>query len=148
MIEPATSALEACRRYERECTEIARLTREIGHALDDCPTLDPRNPNLMIAMKGEWTHLKALYKAVGWGDSEDPEILSPDEVDEILRGDESLEEGKWEIVNYNGDPPANMACPHCLKAHRAVQARKAARQRFGAAKRYVRRVGKVAASDD
>jgi len=140
------SAVEACRRYEHECAKVARLTKEISDALSECPTLDPQNV-FDMTIQGQWTHLRALYKACHWIHPDDCRGMFHYEIEHIPSGAKIIAEiecGEWEIIGYDGDMPADMACPHCLKAHWAVQARKEARQRLGAAKRLVRHAGKRA----
>lgn len=141
------SAVEACRRYEGAAADVARLTKEIGDALKECPTLDPetRFADEFGPMPGNWTHLKAVYKAVVPREPDDAYRTTPDYAGRLFAGDEAMPAA--DIPGFPGDPPADMSCPHCLKAHRAIQERKAARQRLGSAKRYVRSVGKRAGAE-
>lgn len=135
------SALSACRQYENAATEIARLTKEIGDALMECPTLDPEEGIAGVGpMPGQWTHLKAVYKVIVPTGPEDARRIGSDEATRILAGDDPMPSD--EVPGLPGDPPSDMECPHCLKAHRAIQERKSARQRMGAAKRFIRSVGK------
>jgi hypothetical protein len=112
--------MEACRNYVRWQQEIKRLTFEIAFALGKCSGI---KGTLLadFADNGDETHLADVYRGYTGGDPYEPDqcYYSSDEVVEHLA-----------------------ACEHCLAAHRAIQERKAARQKFGAAKRWVIRVGK------
>ncbi len=137
------SAIEACRQYEAAAFEINGLTKAIGDALMECPTLDPAPglPETPGGIPGNWTHLRFLYKAI----VSDSVLVGPEMATAVLCGDVTFDEGEWEVPGFHGQWPESMACEHCLRAHELIQRRKEARQRFGAAKRYVRMVGKRSA---
>lgn len=105
-------ALAACRDYVHWQAEIKRLSGAIGGHLYKCHKNRPSDEAVSE------THLAEAYR---------PDIdeyrttyLRPDEVFEFLRE----------------------VCPHCLAAHGLIQERKKAKQKFGAAKRWVARIGK------
>jgi hypothetical protein len=96
--------------------EVKRLSQAIGSALADCyETQCPPGSDTKIV-----EHLKDAY------------TLDCDNEDYGRR------------YLTNGDPALYLAetCPHCLAAHNLIQDRKAARKRFGIAKRRVSMLGR------
>lgn len=114
MNDQAQSALAACQDYVHWKAVIKKLSSDIGAHLHLCQTNEAK----------EWgpvneTHLSKAYRPEHIND--ETIYMAPDEIIEFLRE----------------------ACPHCLAAHKAIQERKAAKQKLGAAKRWISRVGKV-----
>lgn len=109
----------ACIEYARARAAVGTASKKIGDALAACADdqydkLDPDCWHLSNPVE----HLKMAY------------ALSNDE------------NGVYH-ANHDGDPAEYLAgvCQHCLSAHHAVQERKQARQRYGAAKRRVAFLG-------
>jgi len=132
-MSPEHKALRACADYARLHIEIKRLTLEMGEALDRCPGVSGnRLPADWLTCTGEEaaahhgdaTHLKEAYTPKIEGDQYEPH--------QVWMSD-------FEIREYLA------ACPHCLAAHEAIQARKAARKSLGAAKRAITMIGRAAA---
>jgi hypothetical protein len=122
-------ALAACREYVRWQNEIRRLSEDIGGNLNLCHL--QRNEDqaasseaLPLRAAVNETHLKIAYTPEINHDAIFPErdYLSPDEVVEYLTAS---------------------GCKYCLQAHHLIQKRKVARQKFGAAKRWIARIGKA-----
>jgi hypothetical protein len=113
-------AMEACRNYVHWQQEIKRLTGEIAFALAKCPGI---KGTLLVDLSanGDETHLADVYR----GYTEDDPY-----------GPEQRYYSEEEAVEYLS------VCEHCLSAHRSIQERKVARQKFGAAKRWIVRTGK------
>jgi hypothetical protein len=110
--------------------EIADLKRQVGNHLSKCPgmhgyllvdsaTADNQTLAKMIA---DCTHLKAAY--------------TPDVEDDGAYSQWTVYMTDAEIREYLA------ACPYCLAAHEAVQARKAARRSLGATKRFIGMLGR------
>jgi hypothetical protein len=108
-------AMAACRDYVRWQAEIKRISGAIGGHLYLCNRIG-LDSNAVNA-----THLAEAYRPdVGeWRTT----YMTPEDVVEYLQEH----------------------CPHCLAAHLLVQERKTARQKFGAAKRQVSKLGKAGA---
>ncbi|MGF7131942.1 hypothetical protein P3T40_003425 [Paraburkholderia sp. EB58] len=124
---PEQKALLACTDYARLSGEIRRLTVEIGEAIDKCPGV---NGDLQPAADDGWyaryqkdrPHLKEAYEPDLQGYPPEAVYMEPDDIEEYLA-----------------------VCPRCLAAHKAIQARKAARKSLGAAKRAITMIGRAAA---
>ena len=117
-------ALEACRAYSQWQGEIRRLTRAIGDALCACEGI---NGDLQKWDEGgDETHLKDIYR----GYTEEGYQV----------GEQHYHYTDAEVVEHLTEH----GCTHCLAAHRLIQQRKAARQKFGAANRWIGKLGKAA----
>lgn len=116
-------ALRACADYARLNAEIKRLKIEIGDCIAKCPGVFYKeihnSKGDLIAMNATGTHLTEAYAC----DTDDSGryFLEPVEQIKVLS-----------------------ACPPCLAAHEAIQARKAARRSLGAAKRAITMLGRAA----
>lgn len=110
-------ALDACRKYVAAGAEIKRLTKAIGDTLDKCPGTG-RQAETEESFRP--THLREWY----------------------VHGDRL---GEWGFMGCGGpDYKADFkACPHCVLADSLIQERKAARQTYGAAKRFIGKIGKA-----
>ncbi len=110
-----SKAIAACQSYVRAMTEIRVMTGMIAAALNDC---GGATPDTSGDDEYKPTHLKNYYK----------------------RGDLAGELG---FMGYNGPDYKEEfeACPHCVLADKLVQERKSARQRLGAAKRAISKIG-------
>lgn len=108
-------ALKACQDYRYWKTEIERLSNGIGGNLHMC---------LVDDIQGRKTHLSEVYEGYIEVDYCGPERIyyDPDEV--VKRLTES-------------------GCKYCLAAHHLIQERKRAKQKFGAAKRWIMQLGKL-----
>lgn len=110
------SAVKACADYARLMREIASLKTALGDHLGKCPGV--RTPE-----HGDSTHLGLAY------------------IPELSGGSEYYEPTQvWKSESQIRDFLA--ICPHCLAAHEAIQARKAARRSLGAAKRQISLIGR------
>jgi hypothetical protein len=121
-------ALKACADYARLTREIASLKTALGDHLGKCPGVEPEgepcHDDFDFAV-GD-THLKIAYT---------PHMSSGSDYYEPT-----------EVWNNEAQIRAYLAvCPHCLAAHEAIQARKAARRSLGAAKRQIGAIGRKAA---
>lgn len=124
----------ACREYAAAHAEIKHIAREIGQAFAECDHVQQlawlkANPGKEIWAAPQFEHhLKAAY-AMDRGPS-----------------DSGYGEDRY-YANHDDDVEGYLAevCPHCLAAHLAIQKRKAARKRFGIAKRRITVLGKAAA---
>ena len=123
----AEKALAACIAHAKAKDEIARLSTEIGEHLCRCPGVngetDADAPS--IPFKDHQTHLARSYEP-------------------------RLDDGYFEPVRSflsNKEIVALLTeeCSHCLAAHNAIQTRKQARQKLGAARRWITRIGREAA---
>lgn len=119
-------ALKACADYARLTREIASLKTALGDHLGKCKGVEPEDApcheDFDVAV-GD-THLRVAYT---------PELSESDyfEPYRVWKGDKQIR--------------AYLAiCPHCLAAHEAIQARKAARRSLGAAKRQIGLIGRKA----
>jgi hypothetical protein len=119
-------AVAACARYVRLRMEIKRLTRGISNALSGCPGVEGRINEVWLETTEaheDMTHVKRAYAGevvvTGW----EPYLRHYSDAELI----EQLS-----------------VCPHCLAAHEAIQARKAARKSLGAAKRAITMIGRKA----
>lgn len=112
-------ALRACADYARLSGEIASLKSALGDHLGKC--VGVRTPEL-----GDSTHLSVAYT---------PEVV---ESDSHYEDAHNVFMTDVEIRKYLA------ICPHCLAAHEAIQARKAARRSLGAAKRSISMLGRAA----
>lgn len=123
---PEKRALRACVEYARLQIEITHLGREIGRALGECQGIaGKRHPVEIIGgnaftlfNESDPTHLSVAYECDR--DESGRYFMEPDEQLDFLS-----------------------ACPHCLTAHHAVQARKKARKSLGAAKRTITMIGRA-----
>lgn len=121
----SSKALKACADYARLNAEIKRLTTVIGEHIGKCPGV---NGDLQPADDDGWyarankdrTHLKEAY-------TPDVQGFPPERV--------FMEDA--DVLEYLAD------CPHCLAAHEAIQARKAARKQFAAVKRSIGAIGRA-----
>jgi hypothetical protein len=125
-------ALRACADYARLTHEIAELKRKVGNHLSKCPGMHGylltdsayADNQTLAKMNADCTHLKAAYT---------PEV-------------ESSPVDHWNVYMTDAEIREYLAvCPHCLAAHEAVQARKAARRSLGATKRFIGMLGRAAA---
>ena len=123
---PEQRALAACRELVAATAEVKRLSCLIGESLNACPMM---NDPIEYGPKGPITHLSRAYASEeveydrGYGDGGcDYRKEWLDECD------------KREIL---------AECPHCLAAHNAIQERKVARKRLGAARRAVTMIGRT-----
>ena len=124
-------ASKACADYARLSADIRRLTREIGDRLSGCLGVEGRLKlpdcasagEAMEYQKGDETHLARAYRG------------------EVV-------DGVWEpyLRHYSASELVEQlsVCPHCLAAHEAIQARKAARKSLGSAKRAITMIGRKA----
>lgn len=125
----------ACVEYVAAKDEIKRLGKAIGAALEACTSARAdalfKSGNFRARFSAEakahddGTHLKTAYSM-----AQDPDSYygvfyehHDGDVEEYLRG----------------------VCLHCLKAHQLIQERKAARKRFGIAKRRISMLGRAEA---
>lgn len=120
-------ALRACADYARLNAEIRRLSNALSENLSKCPGqhgyLLSNNAAEWAKQEADCTHLKAAYT---------PEV-------------ESSAYEQWTVYMTEAEIREYLAvCPHCLAAHDAIQARKAARRSLGAAKRYITMLGRAA----
>lgn len=114
---PEARALAACRELLAARKEVERISHLIGDNLNACPLMkDP----IEYGPKGPVTHLAMAYA------SEDIE-------NDHGHGGTHKE---WNNQHLLDD------CPHCLAAHNAIQERKLARRRLGAARRAITLIGK------
>jgi hypothetical protein len=121
-------ALKACANYSRLTAEVKRLTRLLSDSLSGCPGV---NGHLQLPVdrlfdqaaheshNADETHLKRAYAA------------------------ETDDDGQY-FLTHGEQMEVLSACPHCLAAHEAIQARKAARKSLGAAKRQIGLIGRKA----
>ncbi len=124
---PEQKALKACVDYAHWSAEIKRLTTVIGDSLAACPGVNDHlqftgigfSPAEVDRFHADETHLRRAYASDM--DDDGTSWLSRSEQMEILS-----------------------ACPHCLSAHEAIQARKAARKSLGAVKRQIGKLGRKA----
>ena len=121
-------ALKVCADYARLSAEIKRLTRLLSDSLAACPGVNghlqltaewPFDQESINLMNADETHLKRAYAV--YTDEDGSYWSTRSEQLEILS-----------------------ACPHCLTADAAIQARKAARKSLGAAKRAITMIGRKA----
>ena len=118
-------ALSACRELVACRTEVERLGGIIGNALGSCHdefarAQEKKNSSLWEAKWETYeSHLSTAYKP-DVDDDGDAHYLSNDEIVAMLA-----------------------VCPHCLAAHNAIQERKAARRKLGAARRAVTIIGRA-----
>jgi hypothetical protein len=119
-------ALKACADYARLSVEIKRLTKSLGDSLSACPGVNGhlQFPSIGFSQEevdrynADETHLKRAYASDT--DEDGTSWLSHSEKMEVLS-----------------------ACPHCMAAHEAIQARKAARKSLGAVKRAISLIGRA-----
>lgn len=108
-------AMAACAEYVRASDEVRRLTREIGNALLGCRyDADQYSENPR-------THLADYY-----ADRNAEGAIGPFFVGRVKSQD------------------AFEACPSCVAANKLVQQRKDAKQKLGAAKRQITKLGRAA----
>lgn len=127
---PEQKALKACTDYSRLSGEIKRLSASLGQSLRQCPgvrgeLLTPAFIDRPFDSVGfdDVTHLKEAY-------TPEPNDGDYDRWGSYLTNDQ---------VRH-----ALSVCQHCLDAHEAIQARKAARRSLGAAKRQISLIGRKA----
>jgi hypothetical protein len=122
-------AVAACAKYVRLRMEIKRLSAAIGEAIEYCPGVGGKR-RVTQAFGGatftnidesDPTHLKEAYEPDLQGYPPEAVYMEPEDILEYLA-----------------------VCPHCLAAHNAIQARKAARKSLGAAKRAITMIGRKA----
>lgn len=115
------AAVNACRDYEHWAGEVKRLTQEIGKVV--CPEQEVRylveDPDWPIVNGESHFEIERTVLKPRYMDAPDPRTL--DEVAEAVKD-----------------------CPECSRLCVLIRERKHARQRFGVAKRAVRRAGKLA----
>jgi hypothetical protein len=118
-------ALKACADYARLTREIALLKNAIGDHLFRCPGVEVEVMEEGLPCATTEPHLKKAYSG------------------EVV--------GEWEpYMRYFSDKEIReqlAVCPHCLAAHEAIQARKAARRSLGSAKRQITILGRNAAKE-
>lgn len=118
---PEQCALAACRELVAAAGEVKRISKVIGDSLSACPMMkDPVEFN----DRGPATHLSQAYASENVendsGHGMHKEWMEPSDALKIIS-----------------------ACPHCLAAHKAIQERKVARRRLGAARRAVTMIGRA-----
>lgn len=130
------------RLAERQA-EVKRISQDIGAALAACPLGNSPEYEAWARKQPQgalhYTHLGHAYQETVEDDDgyrSHQRKLNIDEVDDVLRG-----MSDWDIETIGAGLP--YACPHCLAAHRLVQARKAARIQLGHAKRALTVMGKT-----
>ena len=123
MADLATSAIQAVRSYEHWHQEVDRLSGEIAGC--ECPREVP-----------------AEYDAVGstFNGSFSCFREAKERLEEEARGPDGWPVGLRQIAAEDDVK----ACPSCSRLCVLIAERKVAKQKRGAAKRYVRRVGKMA----
>ena len=126
MADLATSAIQAVRDYEHWHQEVARLSGEIGGC--ECPNEVPPEGESAVGAWMETDPRSCFRKA-----REDEANWTPE------RHDESAHPPTLATVAR-----VVAACPSCSRLCVLIAERKVAKQKRGAAKRYVRRVGKMA----
>lgn len=120
-------ALAACRDLVATRAEVERLGHVIGMALGDCLNVWIKaQPCEYPDISKHEHHLKAAYEPV------------------IIESSSPYYEDYGVHYNDNAAIVAMLAvCPHCLAAHNAIQERKAARRKLGAARRAVTMIGRT-----
>lgn len=127
--------MSAIIRHERAAVEVARLTSEVGNALEKCPV------NVMLRdMEYSAAIVKKLTAPGGREKTHLWEALNEETESESGYGMRKL--GHDEIAEYL----EGAGCEHCLKAWDIIQQRKPARQELGIAKRAIRSIGRAALS--
>jgi len=124
--------LKICAEYERSAQLVSDLTKKIGAALQACPITglahesDFPGPDTQKLWDGDKVkhHLWQAYHETTDAD--------------CYHWERRLNLGEQEEYLREAD------CEHCLAAWRLIEDRKAARKAFGAAKRSVRAIGRVA----
>lgn len=114
---PEQRALAACRELVAATAEVKRLSRLIGEGLSACPMAHDDGE---CGPKGPITHLALAYAS---------EMVEND------HGHGGMHK-EWNSQHLLD------GCTHCLAAHNAIQKRKVARKRLGAARRVVTMIGK------
>lgn len=117
-------ALAACRASAAAAKEIARIKQVIGDSLSACHDEFAKQfpDDHPIAWK---PHLADAYE--------------PHDVEET-----QYSEGERVYLDDEEQLEILAKCPHCMVAHNAIQARKAARKQLGAARRAITMIGRVA----
>lgn len=126
MATEAEKAIAACIAYARAGADVARLTKVIGEALNACATAHLEKYAGCVTngeYPPEWeSHLKQAY--------------------EFEEDDDYFGDSRRVYMDAEEQAEFLAQCPHCLAAHTAIQQRKEARKKFGAAKRYVGSIGR------
>jgi hypothetical protein len=120
----AEKALLACVEYAKAKADVARLSKEIGEALEGCYSAFAQGRTHWENLHKYESHLsRAFAYEVGEREYGEPGriYLTAEEQAEVLA-----------------------ECPHCMAAYKAVQARKEAKKRLGIAKRRIGIIGKTA----
>lgn len=114
---PEQRAVAACRALVAARAEVDRISRLIGEHLNACPMMkDP----IEFGPKGPITHLSMAYAA-----------------EEVENDNYPGMHKEWNSQHLLDD------CTHCMAAHVAIQERKQAKKRLGAARRAVTMIGRV-----
>lgn len=122
-------ALAACRALVATRSEVERLGHLIGDSLSTCQeawfreqekTKEPWH----IDFNAYQSHLKAAYEPT------------------ITECTSQYEDGDVVYRDHAAIVAMLAVCPHCLAAHNAIQERKAARRRLGAARRAITMIGR------
>lgn len=125
-------ALKACVDYALFTREIASLKKVIGNALSKCP-----------GVRGELQLEPFIDRPFDMPGHDDTTHLKDAYTPEQGEGDYD----RWGSYLTDAQVRKVLAiCPHCVAAHEAIQARKAARRSLGAAKRQIGLIGRKAAA--
>jgi len=120
-----TRALAACRELVSATGEVKRLTRIIGDGVRAClaefAKADPGNFTAQHA-----PHLAAAYAHI------------------VIEEATQYDSGEVGYLPLSDQLEILAECPFCLSAHNAIQERKVARKRLGAARRAVTMIGRAA----
>lgn len=120
---PEARALAACRELAAAAGEVKRLKQVIGDGLQACFAAWAEAHPGEITGRPHETHLATAYAF---------------EVEEETQ----YTSGRRVYLESVEQAELLAACPHCLAAHNAIQERKAARRRLGAARRAVTMIGR------
>lgn len=125
-------------KYKAACIEYAAASRAvkdiqaaIGKYLNDC----------RVAAVNEW--IAANPKASEWDAPANQWQKSPHLQAGYAMEADPYNHGGHYYINHDDDVEGYLAetCDHCLKAHQAIQSKKAAKARFGIAKRRISVLG-------
>ena len=111
-------AIEACIRYDEKATEVARASKAISEALQQCPRSD-------IFGGHEWrSHIDEAWKS---------------DLHHLDIGVDGVDAAQARIIG---------SCPACTAALAAIMERKRLNKQVGAAKRQIRAIAKAARAQD